>query len=563
VQWRYIAIGIGIACGATIGCGRAPSTPATNNANPVEAPAVAASVELPQAQPSVAPSAEVSSTPLSTVANAVAVEAATRVEAESAADKEAECEPCPVERIVVLTPSGPVVVDAAFMLGGRPHAAAFETLVKQVLDAGDTDNDGRSSWDELAANKEYLADYQPGGQPVSERQLKMWIEQYDENRDGQIQQGEAAGWLGRNTGTSARPFALRSSRWYRSNPRASSRVWKLLDSNRDARLSADELANAAERFFLFDANDDRTISTAELASLREQLDAANADMTAVSREATRHAAIHLDATVAVDQLEYVLTDLYSPHQTLAASSFRDVPALFGKLDVNSDDWLEQQELAGLRKIEPHLHLSIAFNATGNSQGDAAKLTLDAHAPDVAVLAQHSNRVVASVGNTRLVISAHDLAPSVAESPGQAGGPELQRSQVRGMIHDQCDAMFEELDGNSDGRLGEREIATGSQRLLSQDTDGDGQLGADELPHSMIVAFLRGEPANQESFYIPASEAAPSADEQSPPWFVRGDFNGDGDISRREFLGSLEQFRRLDTDQNGYIGRAEAVAFKSN
>jgi Ca2+-binding EF-hand superfamily protein len=132
-----------------------------------------------------------------------------------------------------------------------------------------------------------------------------------------------------------------------------------------------------------------------------------------------------------------------------------------------------------------------------------------------------------------------------------------------MIHDQCDALFEELDGNSDGRLGEREIAKGSQRLLSRDVDGDGQLDADELSGSMIVAFLRGEPPNQESFYIPATAAQRAADGKSPAWFVRGDFNGDGDISRREFLGSLEQFSRLDTDQNGYIGADEAVAFKAN
>jgi hypothetical protein len=46
-------------------------------------------------------------------------------------------------------------------------------------------------------------------------------------------------------------------------------------------------------------------------------------------------------------------------------------------------------------------------------------------------------------------------------------------------------------------------------------------------------------------------------------YTRADFNGDGDISRREFLGSLEQFARLDADQNGYVNSAEAAAFEAN
>jgi hypothetical protein len=308
---------------------------------------------------------------------------------------------------------------------------------------------------------------------------------------------------------------------------------------------------------LFDANDDRALSSSELASLREQLDATNPEIVAVGREVTRHAAIHLDPTVAGDQLEYLLSDLYSPQQVLGPSSFRDLPALFIELDANSNDWLEQTELDGLRMMEPHLRLTAAFHSADESETSAATLVLEAHAPDVDVIAQSAQRVVVSVGRTRLIVSAHDLMP------GQTGEGGIQRSQISAMVHDQCDAAFEELDGNADGRLGEREIATARDRLLASDADDDGRLGADELSYAMIVAFLRGEPSNQESFYIPASVGPSATDEQLPPWFVRGDFNGDGDISRREFLGTLEQFGRLDIDQNGYIGRDEAMAFKAN
>jgi hypothetical protein len=36
-----------------------------------------------------------------------------------------------------------------------------------------------------------------------------------------------------------------------------------------------------------------------------------------------------------------------------------------------------------------------------------------------------------------------------------------------------------------------------------------------------------------------------------------DVNGDGDVSRREFLGSEEEFRRLDADGDGLISLFEA------
>jgi hypothetical protein len=38
-----------------------------------------------------------------------------------------------------------------------------------------------------------------------------------------------------------------------------------------------------------------------------------------------------------------------------------------------------------------------------------------------------------------------------------------------------------------------------------------------------------------------------------------DRNRDGDVSRREFLGTREQFERLDRDHDGLIGPGEADA----
>ena len=39
-----------------------------------------------------------------------------------------------------------------------------------------------------------------------------------------------------------------------------------------------------------------------------------------------------------------------------------------------------------------------------------------------------------------------------------------------------------------------------------------------------------------------------------------DRNGDGDVSRREFIGTDEQFKAIDTDGDGLISVEEAEAF---
>ena len=47
-------------------------------------------------------------------------------------------------------------------------------------------------------------------------------------------------------------------------------------------------------------------------------------------------------------------------------------------------------------------------------------------------------------------------------------------------------------------------------------------------------------------------------ESRPIWFTQMDRNSDGDISRREFLGTAAQFRQFDTDGDQLIDAEEAA-----
>jgi Ca2+-binding EF-hand superfamily protein len=122
------------------------------------------------------------------------------------------------------------------------------------------------------------------------------------------------------------------------------------------------------------------------------------------------------------------------------------------------------------------------------------------------------------------------------------------------VSDRSLGLFDLLDADGDGRLSLRELATAWDRLSRHDRDGDGKLSRSELPRRLQLRFVQGKAGPR-----PPSEkravAAPPA--RGPDWFRKMDRNGDGYVSRREWLGSEELFRRLDADGDGLISPEEA------
>lgn len=456
------------------------------------------------------------------------------------------------ERIAIFTPGGPLLMDVAMTLDGHPYNEAFDAQLAALMKAADSDGDGTATWKELMDNETFLKGLASGPAAMNERQKRDAIKQYDLNEDGYLQKQEATAWLGRDSGRSAAAFRVRSSRAYAPDSRTHSRVWPFLDRDADGVLSAAELDGAGAALLGLDADDDQVLTLDELASLREQLLGQN-QLDAAS-DATRDAALHLEPGYDVERLDYMLPDMYSPHQTLGPESFPALPNLFAQLDESGEEWLDRDELARLLTIEPHVTLAVDFDSAAMAEQPAAKVTLLGNAEEVRLVGESApSRLVLALGATRLAISATGAAAQAGPAMTYGGGSQ---HQLELMVHDQEDALFEELDANGDGRLGTREMTACRERLAARDADGDGAVAADELPYSMTVAFLRG--AGTDGFYTPPRGAPLATRAEEPAWFRQADFNGDGDLSHREFLGELARFQELDGDGDGFVDAREAA-----
>ncbi len=138
----------------------------------------------------------------------------------------------------------------------------------------------------------------------------------------------------------------------------------------------------------------------------------------------------------------------------------------------------------------------------------------------------------------------------------------QQSRVELVISHDGESVFEVLGGKLDRRLTARELAAGAELMKKFDLDGDGTISPVEMVGRYRMLAELGKPAlfrigtngpravnDTQAMVIPANSG--------PGWFRKMDRNRDGDVSKREFLGSRALFESLDTNHDGLISAAEA------
>jgi Ca2+-binding EF-hand superfamily protein len=138
------------------------------------------------------------------------------------------------------------------------------------------------------------------------------------------------------------------------------------------------------------------------------------------------------------------------------------------------------------------------------------------------------------------------------------------AQTMLMVMDHGRDLFQLLDVNRDTRLSLRELKSVEPFLAQCDADRDGWVAQDEIPTHYRLTVSRGRtPGFSGGMRLKVTPEAESDVEVSstihgPRWFQAMDRNRDGDVSCREFLGTREQFEKLDADGDGLIDADEAA-----
>ena len=139
---------------------------------------------------------------------------------------------------------------------------------------------------------------------------------------------------------------------------------------------------------------------------------------------------------------------------------------------------------------------------------------------------------------------------------------LTQGRVTLICSNETKSLFELLDQDSDRRLSAGEFQNSRRILSAEDRNGDGAISPEELAEeqSVVAEYNR---SSMLEFAARSTDRTPlrSVTRQTlsgPLWFQKMDRNRDGFVTRKEFLGPLDLFSRMDLDGNDTVDEAEAA-----
>ena len=512
-------------------------------------------------------------------------------------------------RLIVFAPDGPLLIELQMTIDGEPFRRARARLIDELLKQADVDGDGKPTWVEAMINPRFA--FGRFANPSQQRQL---AKTYDRNKNGQVEAGEAENLLARFVGgQGGGAFSLTRGNSAARGPD----VLKLLDTDNDKQLSADELKAAAERLKSRDADDNDVLDAIELTGAvgggaRYQIVRRGGGVTLTGDISAR---LLSAKTEDIDQLyKELLTRYGGKNKKLDTTDLAARPELAKGLDANNDGRIDLTEIEALRILPASLVLEAHFgNAGKRPRGLILKSLAKSLGPREKTVSRSGEVTTLRLPGMKLQLSAITSGGAQARNYDQVATQTLARmdtnkngyiekkeltgnfrrllpqfqawdadgdekvyakeiaafylrqlapqmSRITAGVQDLGSSIFSTLDAGGDGRIGLREMRGAAERLKSFDENNDGVIAIEEIPRTVSIRLTRG--GNSYASYRSSAfgrrpTANPPPEAAGPAWFVRMDRNADGDVTMREFLGTAEQFNKLDADGDEFITRAEA------
>ncbi len=537
-----------------------------------------------------------------------------------------------VQNLVYLGDDRPVLFRLNLFLDGKPYSSFWDAHLQRLFHFLDRNENGTLDPKELErmpSARQLLSQAENPNLPPSPVGPKL-IE-VDTDGDGKVSREEFTRYYQNNEVSPVRLLAVPGSGHQATA--LSAFLFRVLDTNKDGKLSRAELEAAGTVLHRFDLDDDDLITVAELQSADARAAASQQaydpnlgfpggtvvplPFLLVPRERTDERVVQRVKTARA------VLDHYDRNRNgrLSRDEIGFPRELFDRLGPHGLGELDSNQLLGWLLGPPDVELTIRMGKVepGRVSFEAVKtdpkqlrLPVDRVSPlgvrvpiggvslQVIRMDNPANQVV--IRFTRFFLDQFELVDRQKKgvlTAKQLEGPQfsylrqimkladrdeddrLTEKELREFgeimdgatdtlitlsFSDSGQSLFELLDSNHDGQLSLRELKQVWNRLRGHDFDGDGQISKSELPRDCRLNVTQGGLYNfayygrqfQVSQPAPRRKPAQVVAEDGPVWFRKMDRNGDGDVSRREFLGSLEDFARIDTDGDGLISLDEAI-----